>query len=124
MKLVAGSEIGGFRLEERIHAGGMARPDEFEDAEDRNLHLRLLAELQRWARPLPLPPDRLTYHVLESPDAAGALLEFAAANGITHVVMGAREASATRRYLGSVSSKVVAEAASTVTVVRVPPPPP
>jgi eukaryotic-like serine/threonine-protein kinase len=96
--------------------------DEFEDAEGRNLHLRRLAELQRWARALPLPPDRLTYHVLESPDPGGALLEFAEANRIGHIVMGARGASTARRYLGSVSSKVVAEATCTVTVVRVPAP--
>ena len=98
--------------------------DEFEDAEGRNLHLRRLAELQRWARPLPLPADRLTYHVLESPDAGGTLLAFAEANSITHIVMGARAASTARRYLGSVSSKVVAEATCTVTVVRVPAPSP
>ena len=39
-------------------------------------------------------------------------------NGIDHIVIGARGASAMRRHLGSVSSKVVAQAECSVTVVR------
>ena len=83
-----------------------------------NVHLQRLAELKDWARPLRLSPDRLTYHVLETPDPAGALIEYAAANHVDHIVMGARGASTLRRYLGSVSSQVTAEAPCTVTVVR------
>ena len=37
---------------------------------------------------------------------------------VDHIVIGARGASAVRRYLGSVSSQVVAEASCNVTVVR------
>jgi Universal stress protein family len=48
-----------------------------------------------------------------------ALIEFARANGIDQIVMGACGSSTLRRYLGSVSGRVVAEAACTVTVVRV-----
>jgi nucleotide-binding universal stress UspA family protein len=80
--------------------------DDLEDTQGRNLHLERLAELERWARPL----DRVTYHVFEFPDPAGALLTFARRNGVDHVVMGARGSSTLRRYLGSVSSRVVAEA--------------
>jgi nucleotide-binding universal stress UspA family protein len=70
------------------------------------------------ARPLGLPPERATGHVLENPDIAAALLDFARANGVGHIIMGARSSSALRRYLGSVSARVVAEAPCTVTVVR------
>jgi nucleotide-binding universal stress UspA family protein len=94
------------------------RVDDLEDAQGRNLHLQRLAELERWARPLRIEPDRVTYHVFESPDPAGALLAYARRNGVDHVVMGARGSSTLRRYLGSVSSRVVAEAPCTVTVVR------
>lgn len=94
--------------------------DHFEDEQGRNLHLRRLAELQHWARPLALDPDRITYHVVESPDPAAALLEYARSNRVRHLVMGARASSTLRRYLGSVSSRVVAEAPCTVTVVRTP----
>jgi serine/threonine protein kinase len=92
--------------------------DELEDAEGRTVQLRRLDELMRWARPLGLPPERATGHVLESPDIAAALLDFARANGVGHIIMGARSSSALRRYLGSVSARVVAEAPCTVTVVR------
>jgi nucleotide-binding universal stress UspA family protein len=60
----------------------------------------------------------ITYHVIEAPDSASALIEFARHNKVDHLAMGARKSSALRRYLGSVSSKVVAEVPCTVTVVR------
>ena len=43
---------------------------------------------------------------------------FARKNQADHVVMGARQLGTARRYLGSVSSQVVAESDCTVTVVR------
>jgi nucleotide-binding universal stress UspA family protein len=56
--------------------------------------------------------------VLESPDPAAALIEHARANRVDHIMMGARASSVLRRYLGSVSSEVVAQAGRTVTGVR------
>ena len=47
-----------------------------------------------------------------------ALVDFARRNQADHIVMGARGNSLLRRYLGSVSSTVVAESLCTVTVVR------
>ena len=92
--------------------------DEFEDASGRNLHLVRLGQLRQWAWPMHLAPERVTYHVLESPDPAAALIDYARNNGVDHIVMGARGSSTLRRYLGSVSSEVVAQAPCTVTVVR------
>jgi len=74
--------------------------------------------LKHWTRTLKLPADRTTFHVLEATDAADALIDFARANHVDHIVIGARASSALRRYLGSVSAQVVAEAPCTVTVVR------
>jgi nucleotide-binding universal stress UspA family protein len=93
-------------------------PDETEDAEGRNLHLLRLAELKHWAAPLAHLPNRVTYHVIEALDPATALIEFARRNHVRHLAIGARTSSPLRRYLGSVSAKVVAEAPCTVTVVR------
>ena len=98
--------------------GSLLRIDPTEDAEGRSFHLRRLAELKHWARELPLPPERLTFHVLEAMDAARPLIDFAQTNRADHIVIGARASSALRRYLGSVSAQVVAEAPCTVTVVR------
>jgi nucleotide-binding universal stress UspA family protein len=89
-----------------------------EDAEGRNLHARRLVELKHWARPLVLLEDRVTYTVLESPDPADALLEYARHAHVDHIVIGARGSSSIRRFLGSVSSQLVAQASCNVTVVR------
>lgn len=90
------------------------------DAEGRNLHVRRLVELKHWARSLDVPPERMTYHVLEAPDVGAGIVEFAASNHVDHIVIGSRGASTFRRYLGSVSSQVVARAPCTVTVVKTP----
>jgi nucleotide-binding universal stress UspA family protein len=92
--------------------------DNMVDAQGRNLHVKGLAELAHWSRALGLEPDRITHHVLEAPDAAAAIVEYARANHVDHVLLGARASSAVRRYLGSVSSQVVAAATCSVTVVR------
>lgn len=96
--------------------------DELTDKHGQSVHVKQLIALKHWARPiskaLNLEDGRLTFHVLEAPDPAGAIIDFAHRNGVDHIVMGARGASALRRYLGSVSGQVVAESDCTVTVVR------
>ncbi|WP_428420051.1 serine/threonine protein kinase [Methylibium sp.] len=102
--------------------------DELVDAEGRSLHVKQLVALKHWARPLqqalgldsPERAGRVTFHVLEAPDAANAIVEFARRNEVDHIIMGARSASPLRRYLGSVSAQVVAESDCSVTVVRDP----
>jgi nucleotide-binding universal stress UspA family protein len=79
-----------------------------------------LIHLRHWAQPLGLPAEKLRIHVEESADPAGALLDYAAAHHVDRIVVGARGHSALRRYLGSVSARVVAEARCSVSVVRPP----
>lgn len=83
-----------------------------------NPHVRRLVELRHWARPLGLPEARVTFHVLEASDAAEAILVYARANRVDHLVLGARDNSIARRLLGSVAGRVAAEAPCNVTVVR------
>jgi serine/threonine protein kinase len=90
------------------------------DEEGRNIHVQRLVELKEWARSLGLTQERITFHVLEHMDPAVALIEYARMNHVDQVLIGARTSSTLRRFLGSVSSQVVAEASCTVTVVRVP----
>ena len=90
------------------------------DEEGRNKHIERMIALQHWAQPLKLDDIRLTVHVLEAVDPASAILEFAAANQVDRIVIGARQNSLMRSLLGSVSAKVAAEASCTVTVVRPP----
>ena len=56
--------------------------------------------------------------MLESTDPAQSLIDHAGVIHAGHVLMGARGHSGARRYLGSVSSKVVAQAPCSVTVIR------
>jgi nucleotide-binding universal stress UspA family protein len=90
------------------------------DEAGNNKHIDRLVTLRHWASPLQLDESRLTVHVLEAVDPAAAILEFAKANRVDHIVIGARQNSLKRSLLGSVSAKVAAEAACTVTVVRPP----
>jgi nucleotide-binding universal stress UspA family protein len=92
--------------------------DEVVDKKGRNIHVKHLVSLKHWARPLGIPPDKITYHVLEAPDAAAAIIDYAKVNDVDHIVIGSRGSSVLRRYLGSVSSQVVAQAECTVTVVK------
>jgi nucleotide-binding universal stress UspA family protein len=85
----------------------------------RILNLSRFVELKHWARSIPATPEQITYHVLESTNPAEEIVTFARRNCADHIVIGARGSSMLRRYLGSVSAHVVAEAHCTVTVVRV-----
>jgi nucleotide-binding universal stress UspA family protein len=90
------------------------------DADGVHRHVQRLVQLQHWARPLDLPSSRVSFHVLESPDPADAIIAYANNNQVNHIVIGSRSASSLRRYLGSVSTEVVARSRCTVTVVKVP----
>jgi serine/threonine protein kinase len=97
---------------------GLITIDRTLDEEGNNKHINRLVELRHWASPLDLDQGRLTVHVLEAVDPASAILEFTRVNQVDHIVIGARQSSMLRTLLGSVSSKVAAEAVCTVTVVR------
>lgn len=100
--------------------------DELLESDGSSRHLNLLVQLKHWAHPIVKALEtqgrgdagRVTFHVLEASDPASAIVEYAAKNQVDHVVMGARSSGGLRRYLGSVSAQVAAEADCTVTVVR------
>lgn len=94
--------------------------DQMVTDEGESIHIQRLVELKDWAAPLKLPDAQISHHVLEAPDPVDAIIGFVAKNGVDHLVMGARSASPFRRYLGSVSAAVVAQAPCSVTIVRLP----
>ena len=81
-------------------------------------HIKHLVNLRRWAKPLELPEERLTYHVLESERPAAALIDYAKMNDVDQILIGAPRSSAPMRLFQGVSAQVVAEARCSVTVVR------
>jgi len=90
------------------------------DEEGKNKHIDRMVQLRHWASPLKLDASRLTVHVLEAVDPAAAIVAFAEANQVDHIIIGARQDSVLRTLLGSVSAKVATDANCTVTVVRPP----
>lgn len=83
--------------------------------------LRHLGLLRRWAAPLGLPEDRLGFHVLEGSDPTDTLLDYARANPVHHLVVGAPPPDeALKRIFGTVSARLADDAPCDVTVVRYP----
>jgi non-specific serine/threonine protein kinase/protein-serine/threonine kinase len=93
--------------------------DQATDDQGNNLHVARLVALKSWAEAIDLPDHRLTCAVLEGSDPGQAIIDYATTNKVDQILMGARGHSTTRRYLGSVSAQVVAEAHCSVTVIRV-----
>jgi non-specific serine/threonine protein kinase/protein-serine/threonine kinase len=94
--------------------------DQTTDEAGNHLHISRLVALRTWAEEIALSDDRLTFTILENTDPASAILDHAEAVSSDHIMMGARGHSSTRRFLGSVSARVVAEAHCSVTVIRLP----
>lgn len=85
-----------------------------------NRHIKRLVELRRWAKPLELPEECLTYHVLESDKPAQALIDYARMNDVDQVLLGSPRGGALSRWLTGICAQVIAEAPCSVTVVRPP----
>lgn len=84
-------------------------------------HQPHLVRLRHWASPLGAPDRRLSLHVLESDNAAGAIVDFARANHVSLIVVGAPGPDQQRlAWWRSVASGVTAHAHCSVHVVRVP----
>ncbi|NPD13925.1 protein kinase [Xinfangfangia sp. D13-10-4-6] len=123
--LQAMREVLHFRPEARVACVNVLRSariglDIGTDQDGNNLHVQRLVALKAWGAQLGLPEGRVTYTVLESSDPAAALIDHAGRIMADQIVMGARASSSLRRYLGSVSAQVVAEAPCSVTIVRLP----
>jgi len=84
----------------------------------RSQHMEGLVALRHWAAPLRLAPERVRFHIAEGSEPAVTLLDYATTHQVDRIIMGARGASRLRRFLGSVSSRLVAEAPCSVTVIR------
>lgn len=80
-------------------------------------HVQRQMELRHWLMPLKLPYSRLHIQVTEG-NAAHEIIAYCKYHVIDKLVIGARGNSSLRQFMGSVSTKVVAEAPCSVIVVR------
>lgn len=109
----------------RVTVIGVLEPSILTEQDDsgdlsRSLHTGQLAALHHWAHPLGLSREQTRFHVIAGSDIAASIVTYATEHHADHIVMGARASSSLRRFLGSVSARVVAEAPCSVTVVRTP----
>jgi nucleotide-binding universal stress UspA family protein len=81
-------------------------------------HIHRLIELRNWAKPLGLPEERITYHVLESDKPSTGLLDYVTMNEVDHVLIGAPKDNTLPRRVTGVCAQVAGLAPCTVTVVR------
>jgi len=78
-----------------------------------------LVQLMEWAKPLKLPPERISYHVLEALDPASRIVEFAKDNGASLILIGASHKPANKITPWRTSmTKIVEEAPCSVHIVR------
>jgi eukaryotic-like serine/threonine-protein kinase len=81
--------------------------------------IKHLLLLRHWAESLALPPEQVSFHVMESLDPVEALLDYARRNHVDHLVIGAPPRDVTLGgLLGTVATHVATEAPCTVTLVR------
>ena len=79
-----------------------------------------LIRLMDWAKPLQMPTERISCHVLESTDAASRIIEFAADNEASIILIGASQDIPNRVIpWRSMMTKVVEEAHCSVHIVRI-----
>jgi eukaryotic-like serine/threonine-protein kinase len=86
------------------------------DEEGRNIHVLRLVALKEWARPLKLGTAQITFHVLEAPDPAAVLVDYARVNHVDQMIIAAKTGFGGPS--GTVATRVAAEAPCTVTVIR------
>ena len=78
-----------------------------------------LVQLMQWAKTLNLPPQRVSYHVLEAMDPAARIVEFARDNDATLILIGASHKIPTKVTPWRTSmTKIVEEAPCSVHIVR------
>ena len=84
-----------------------------------SVHRRYLASLRQWAQPLEMSGHQTSFHVLESGDVAQALVNYAAGNQVSLIVMGAAtHGLMTQRFVATVPIKVAMDAPCTVILVK------
>lgn len=84
-----------------------------------DIHRQHLGALRQWARPLDLQGHQTSFHVLESGDVAQVLLDYARANHVSIIVMGAATHGLQfQRLVATVPIKVAMDAPCTVLLVK------
>lgn len=90
--------------------------DENVDAAGENVHVQRIARLRRWAEPLQLPRNKITYHLLEAHSIAGGIIDFARSNAVDHLIIGAPAVGGPP--FSRITAQITSEVPCSVTVLR------
>lgn len=90
-----------------------------DETSETSVHRKYLSSLRQWAQPLNVLGHQTSYHVLESGDVAQALVNYAAGNRVSVIVMGAAtHGLKIQRFVATVPIKVTMDAPCTVIIVK------
>ena len=90
-----------------------------DDTSETSVHRKYLSRLRHWAQPLDLSGHQVSYHVLESGDVAQALVDYAAGNHVSVIVLGAATHGVMlQRLVATIPIKVAMSAPCTVILVK------
>lgn len=95
---------------------GLSDIDEFV-AHSHPRHIQAQAELRHWLQSVKLAKSRLNVQVFYG-DPATEIVNYAKQYAVDHIIMCAHRSEGDKKVIGSVPSKVIAEAPCSVTVVR------
>jgi nucleotide-binding universal stress UspA family protein len=91
---------------------------EGEEATATGRHIRRTLELRRWAEPLGLPEERVSFHVLEAEKPVTAIIDYVKLNEVDQLLIGASNKTSAARLFAGDCAQLVAQAPCNVTVVR------
>lgn len=80
-------------------------------------HIQAQAELRHWLAPMKLAKSRVNIQVFYG-DPAGEIVNYADQFAVDHIIMCAHCSEGSRKTVGSVAERVIAEAPCSVTIVR------
>ena len=80
-------------------------------------HIQTQAELRHWLEPVKLPQSRVNFQVYYG-DPADEIINYAKLFAVDHIIMCAHRSEGAKNVVGTVPTKVIAEAPCSVTVVR------
>ncbi|WP_066705751.1 bifunctional serine/threonine-protein kinase/universal stress protein [Curvibacter delicatus] len=90
-----------------------------EEDSETSVQRRYMTQLRQWMKPLDLTGHQTSCHVIESGDAAQALLNYAIGNRVSVIVMGAATHGLMKqRFVATVPIRVAMEAPCTVILVK------
>jgi nucleotide-binding universal stress UspA family protein len=100
-----------------MHSGAISSTDN--QRSETALHRQHLAMLRQWTQGIDLSQHQVSFHVLESSDVAQALLQYAEANQVDLIIMGAATHGVQlQRFVATVPIKVAMHAPCTVILVK------